>query len=75
MLLYRLLGLALAGGGAALLLFLSYALYTRSDAGPSFLVHFGMPAALLATLIGAFVVGLGVWLAGFAHPTHTRRRP
>ena len=75
MLRYRLFGLAMAGGGSALLLFLSYALYTRADAGPAFLVRIGMPAALLATLIGAFLVGFGVWLAGFAHPTHPRRRP
>ena len=74
MVLYRLIGLALAGVGAALLLFLSYALYTRSDAGPSLLVHMGMPAARLLTLIGAFVVGLGVWLAGFAHPAQPRGR-
>jgi len=70
MLLYRLFGVALAIGGAALLLFVSFALYTRTDAGPAILVHLGMPAALLTTLIGAFIVGLGVWLAGFAHPTH-----
>ena len=75
MLLYRLLGLAVAASGAALLLFLSYALYTRADAGQAFLVHIGMPAALLATLFGSFVVGFGVWLAGFAHPSHDRRAP
>ncbi len=71
--LYRLIGLALAIGGAALLLFISYALYTRTDAAPAVLVNIGMPATLLATLIGSFVVGLGVWLAGFAHPTERGR--
>ena len=73
MLLYRLIGLAVAAGGAALLLFISYALYARSEAAPAILVNIGMPATLLATLLGSFVVGFGVWLAGFAHPTQGER--
>lgn len=71
MLAYRLIGLVVAAAGAALLLFISYALYTRTETAPSLLVHVGMPATFLLTLVGAFVVGFGVWLAGFAHPTQT----
>ena len=74
MLAYRLLGLGLAAGGAAVLLFISYALYTRTETAPHILVTIGMPATLLLTLLGALVVGLGVWLAGFAHPTHGERQ-
>jgi len=69
MLLYRLIGLIVACGGAALLLFISYALYTRTDTAPGILVTIGMPATLLATLFASFAVGFGVWLAGFAHPS------
>ena len=74
MVVYRLIGLIVAVAGAALLLFISYALYTRTETAPSILVHIGMPATFLLTLFGAFVVGLGVWLAGFAHPAHRSTR-
>ena len=74
MVVYRLAGLVAAAAGAALLLFISYALYTRTEAAPSVLVHMGMPATFLLTLLGAFVVGFGVWLAGFSHPIHRQAR-
>ena len=73
MLAYRLLGLVLAAGGAAVLLFISYALYTHTETAPHILVNIGMPATFLMTLLGAFTVGLGVWLAGFAPPAHGPR--
>ena len=68
MLAFRLAGLVVAAAGAALLLFISYALYTHTETAPNILIHLGMPATFLVTLFGAFIVGFGVWLAGFAHP-------
>ena len=68
MLLYRGFGLALAVAGAGLLLFLSYALFTRAEAGPSILVHIGMPAALLATLLWfAATLVFGWYVTRFAN--------
>jgi hypothetical protein len=71
---YRLVGLVVALAGAALLLFITYALYTRTETAPNVLVHIGMPATFLLTLFGSFIVGFGVWLAGFAHPSQGERR-
>ena len=73
MLTYRLAGLAAAACGSALLLFISYALYTHTEAAPAILVHVGMPATFLVTLFGAFMVGFGVWLAAFPHPARPSR--
>jgi hypothetical protein len=72
MLLNRLAGLILALSGSAFLILIGYALYTRDDAASAVLVDVGMPAALLATLFGGFVVGFGVWLAVFAPPRRRR---
>jgi hypothetical protein len=72
MLLNRLAGLILALGGSTLLILIGYLLYTRVDAWSAILVDIGMPAALLATLFGGFVVGFGVWLAVFARPRRVR---
>jgi hypothetical protein len=72
--LFRLFGLVLALGGLGVLMVLAYALYTRDNYGLILLVHIGMPAVLLGVLGGAVLVGLGVWLAGFSHPMHRRRR-
>jgi hypothetical protein len=72
MLLNRLAGLILALGGSVFLILIGYALYTRNDAASAVLVNVGMPAALLATLFGGFVVGFGVWLAVFAQPRRTQ---
>jgi hypothetical protein len=71
---YRLVGLILAAAGLADLLVLSYALYSRTDFGMTFLIRLGMPGALLGALAGGFLVGAGVWLLGFPHPMDGRNR-
>jgi hypothetical protein len=62
----RLCGLVVALGAAGWLLFLGYALYSRTDYGLNVLVDLGMPVALLGTLIAGVSVGFGLWLAGHA---------
>ena len=73
MLAYRLVGLAAVALGATMLLLITYALYTRTDTAPNILINIGMPATFLLTLLGAFIVGVGVWLVGFAHPSQGAR--
>jgi hypothetical protein len=67
----RLGGFILTLAGLAVLMFLSYALYTRANAGLNILVGLGMPVVLLGTLFGATALGLGIWLSGFGR----RARP
>jgi uncharacterized membrane protein HdeD (DUF308 family) len=69
---YRLSGSILALSGLAILLYLSYAFYTRTAYGLIVLVRLGMPTVLLATFVGAVLVASGVWLIGFWHPAQDR---
>jgi hypothetical protein len=64
--------LALAFVGLGALVFITYALYTRTSYGLIVLVQLGMPMVLFGTVAAAGLVGFGVWLAGFSHPVHRR---
>jgi hypothetical protein len=70
--LYRATGICLALAGLSGVLFITYALYTRTNFGLIVLVQLGMPLVLMGTLCGASLVGIGVWLAGFNHPLRRR---
>ena len=63
-------GIALALVGFALVILVTWALYTRESIGLVALVSLGMPLVLLTSSFGIVLVGLGVWLAGFWHPAH-----
>jgi hypothetical protein len=61
-LLQRVLGLVIAVIGAGMLAYLARALYTPSDRWVNVLVAISMPAMLLLTLIGAGLIGAGLWI-------------
>ena len=61
----RLFGLTLSIAALGWLIFLSYALYTRTNFGLIVLVEIGMPAALFSALASTVAAGGGLWLAGF----------
>ena len=67
--LQRVMGLVIAIIGAGTLAYLAKALYTPSDRWIGVLVAINLPTMLLLTLIGAFLVGGGLYI--LLH----RRRP
>jgi hypothetical protein len=66
----RLIGLALSLAALAWLMFLGYALYTRTLYGLSALVELGMPAALFGALAAGVSVCVGLWLAVRSRSVH-----
>jgi hypothetical protein len=70
--LHRVIGLLLAVIGAGMLAYLAKALYTPSDRWVNVLVAINMPTMLLLTLIGAGLVGAGLWM--LLHPNRPDAR-
>ncbi len=71
--LYRLLGSALAFGGATVLGYITYALYTLAKFGLVAFLRLSMPVVLVATAAGIILFAFGIWLAAFNHPLHRQR--
>jgi hypothetical protein len=71
-LLQRMLGLVIAVIGAGILAYLAKALYTPSDRWVNVLVAINMPTMLLLTLVGAGLIGGGLWI--LLHPNRPDAR-
>jgi hypothetical protein len=71
--LVRVVGLLLAAAGGALLAYLARALYTPTMEWVDVVVAINMPRMLLLTLLGAALIGAGLWM--LLHPAERRDRP